>query len=101
MSARRKKPCITGKDASQDAIVAALKAIGATVQDLCRIGGGVPDLLVGYQGRNFLLEAKPETGTKKQLSLRETQVKWHAAWKGQVAKVHTPEEAIAIVTNNQ
>lgn len=98
MSSRRKKPVFHGKDASQDAIVAALKAIGASVQDLCRIGTGVPDLLVGYQGRNFLLEAKPESGTKKQLSLRPTQEAWHAAWKGQVAKVHTPEAAIAIVT---
>lgn len=101
MSRRRKKPVFHGKDASQDAIVAALKAIGASVHDMSRVGGGFPDLAVGYQNRNYFLEAKPETGTKKQLNLRETQVKWHAAWKGQVAKVHTPEEAIAIVTNNQ
>ncbi len=92
------KQTFHGKDATQDAIVAALKEAGATVQDLSRIATpGVPDLLVGYQGQNYLIEVKPEEGTKKQLSLRPSQEKWHAAWLGQVAVAHSPQDALAII----
>jgi len=92
------KTTFHGKDGSQDEIVAALRAAGATVQDLSRIATpGVPDLLVGYQGHNFLLECKPATGSKAQLNLRPSQVKWHHNWRGTAHVVRTPEEAIFII----
>jgi hypothetical protein len=92
------KTTFHGKDGTQDAIVAALKAAGATVQDLSRIATpGVPDLLVGYKGRNFLIECKPEEGTKKQLSLRPSQEKWHGDWQGQVDVARSPETALKII----
>lgn len=90
-----KKP-FKGKDASQDGIVAALEAAGATVQDLCRYGK-VPDLLVGYRKANYLIECKPEEGDSRQLNLNANQVEWHAVWQGQVAIAHTPAEALAII----
>lgn len=96
MPARRKKTVYHGKDASQDGIVAALKAVGATVEDMSRVGR-VPDLLVGYLGRNYLIECKPATGSAKQLRLRDTQEKWHGEWEGQVAVAHTPADAIRII----
>lgn len=99
MSSRRKKKTFHGKDISQDAIVAALKEAGCTVQDMSRIGGGVPDLLVGIDGRNYLIECKPPTGTRKQINLRDTQVDWHAAWLGQVGVAHSPEDALQLITN--
>ena len=92
------KATFHGKDGSQDEIVAALRAAGATVQDLSRIATpGVPDLLVGYQGRNYLIEVKPEHGTKKQLSLRPSQEEWHDKWHGQVSVAHTPRQALLII----
>lgn len=96
MSSRRKKKPFKGKDASQDGIVEALEAAGATVQDLCRYGS-VPDLLVGYRGANYLIECKPAEGDKRQLNLNPKQVEWHALWQGQVAIAHTPEQALAII----
>jgi hypothetical protein len=42
-------------DANQAAVVAALRKIGASVQPLHGVGAGVPDLLVGFQGRNWLI----------------------------------------------
>ena len=45
-------------DANQPVIVAALRAIGATVQHLHAVGQGCPDILVGYDGVNFLMEIK-------------------------------------------
>ena len=43
-------------DNNHTAIVLALRAIGATVQSLASVSGGCPDLVVGYHGRNVLLE---------------------------------------------
>lgn len=49
-------------DANQSEIVAALRACGCTVAITSDVGGGFPDLVVGYQGRNFLLEIKTPGG---------------------------------------
>ena len=38
-------------DSNHEEIVKALRAVGATVQSLAGVGHGVPDLLVGYQGK--------------------------------------------------
>ena len=56
-------------------------------------GKGRPDLLVGYRGVNFLLEVKGPKG-----ALNEAQERYHAEWKGQIAVVRTPEEALEAVS---
>lgn len=81
-------------DLTQSAIVKALRDIGASVQVLSAVGGGCPDLAVGWHGKTFLLEAK--TGTGK---LNAMQREWHARWGGHVAVVRTPEEAQLAVIN--
>ena len=91
-----KKP-FHGKDATQNGIRDALVSAGATVQDLSRIGGGVPDLLVGYKGANYLIECKSPTGVKLQTGLRPTQEDWHGKWTGQVNVANSPEQALAII----
>jgi hypothetical protein len=84
-------------DATQAEIVAALKKAGATVQHLHAVGRGCPDLLVGFRGRNWLIECKPNIGAPSARKLRANQVKWHAIWKGQVATVETPDAALAVI----
>ena len=84
-------------DANQPEIVAALRKAGATVALLSRVGDGVPDLVVGYRGRNFLIEVKDLNAPKKDRELRDNQAEWHAAWKGQVCKVETAEAALAVI----
>ena len=96
MRRRSNKKTFKGKDASQDGIVAALKEAGCTVQDLSRFGD-IPDLLVGYEGRNYLIECKPAEGDKRQLNLNPKQVEWHAAWNGRVGIAHTPEDALELI----
>jgi hypothetical protein len=55
-------------DANQPAIVAAIRKMGATVLHLHTIGKGAPDILIGYQGKNALVElkdgAKPPSARK-------------------------------------
>lgn len=76
-------------DANQREIVAALRAAGRAVEVLSDVGRGVPDLLVSIRGANYLLEVKAGKA-----ALTEDEARWHAAWRGQVAVVRTPQEAI-------
>jgi len=45
-------------DDNQSEIVSALRSIGATVAITSAVGDGFPDLVVGFNGVNFLLEIK-------------------------------------------
>jgi hypothetical protein len=69
-------------DANQEQVVSALRAAGATVQSLAGVGVGVPDLLVGYQGKTLLLEVKDGKKPPSERRLTEDQVRWHGAWHG-------------------
>ena len=69
-------------DANHEEIVKALRAVGATVQSLAAVGHGVPDLLVGYQGKTILMEVKDGTKSPSKRQLTEDQVKWIDAWSG-------------------
>ena len=82
-------------DANQAAIVAVLRQVGASVQPLHAVGGGVPDLLVGYRGRNWLVEVKDGEKPASARKLTPDQAEWHAAWRGQVAVLKSDEEALA------
>jgi hypothetical protein len=77
-------------DANQPAIVDYLRSAGASVQILSAVGKGCPDLLVGWQGDNLLLEVKVPKGKGQSAgTLTDDQVTWHAAWRGQVVIVRT------------
>ena len=84
-------------DRNHTEIVHALTSIGATVQDLSAVGQGCPDILVGFRGRNVLLEIKDGKAPPSARRLNERQKRWHIWWKGQVTVVCSAEEAIAVV----
>jgi hypothetical protein len=85
-------PALQGKrDANEPAIIKALEAAGATVEPL-PTGRGVPDLLVGFNDFNQLLEVKTHQGV-----LNPKQVKWHGNWNGSVHTVRTPAQALAAI----
>jgi hypothetical protein len=84
-------------DANQEAIVTALRALGCSVQSLAACGSGVPDLLVGTRDRNCLLEVKDGTKPPAARKLTPAQEAWHKAWRGKVAIVTTPLEALQAV----
>ncbi len=86
-------------DANQPGIVAALRQLGASVQVLSAIGKGCPDLLIGWHGRNLLLEVKDEDQPAYGQRLTPDQVTWHEGWRGQVAVVHSLAEALAVLRN--
>ena len=90
-----------GIDKNQPEIVRALVAAGATVLDLSGAGEGCPDILIGYQGRNILAEIKDATCKRWKGRLRGPQIEFFDTWLGQVAKVTTPEEALALLTHRE
>jgi len=69
-------------DENQEQIVKALRAVGASVQSLAAVGHGVPDLLVGYEGKNILIEIKDGNKTPSKRKLTDDQMKWHESWNG-------------------
>lgn len=85
-------------DANQDQVVEALRAAGATVQSLAAVGKGVPDLLVGFQGKTLLMEVKDGRKPPSERRLTEQQFIWHGAWRGgPVAIVDGPDAALRML----
>jgi len=76
-------------DANQPDIVKALRKCGATVD----IIGEPLDLLVGFQGKNYLMEVKPDA----KAPLRPSQVEFFQTWRGQKARVNSVTEALAVL----
>lgn len=84
-------------DDNQPAIVAALRAVGATVQSLATVGKGCPDLLVSYRGVNHLLEVKDGAKPPSRRQLTPDEARWHQQWRGPVAVVTSEAEALAAI----
>lgn len=82
-------------DDNQGEIVRALEKIGAVVVSLASLGDGCPDLLVGFRGKNFLLEIKNPKGRGARLT--PDQEVFHSTWVGQVAIVYTVAGALGAI----
>jgi Holliday junction resolvase len=80
-------------DTNQAQIVEALRRVGASVVDLSEVGGGCPDLAVGYRGVTHLLEVKATDGTST-----PDQIEWHSRWRGRpVIIVRTVDAALRAI----
>ena len=84
-------------DGNQADVVKWLRKNGATVQQTSDLGDGCPDLLVGYRGKNFLLELKDDAQPVRFRKLTPDEKKWHARWKGSVVVVENALEACKAV----
>ena len=85
-------------DANHVQVVLALEAAGATVQSLAAVGQGVPDLLVGFQGKTLLMEIKDGKKSPSHRKLTEQQLAWHGAWLGgPLAVVDGPDAALRML----
>lgn len=84
-------------DANQQAVVEALRAVGASVQHLHKVGQGCPDLAVGYRGATYLIEVKDGRKPPSAQKLTEAQERWHCDWRGHAVVVNSPEAALAAI----
>ena len=79
-------------DENQFEIIQKLRSIGVSVQMIHTVGFGCPDAILGWLGKNYLIEIKTDDG-----KLDPYQKKWHDLWKGQVAVIHSWEEAFNVL----
>lgn len=84
-------------DANQQDIIDALRAVGATVISLHRVGMGCPDLAVGFRGVNLFLEVKDGSKPASAQKLTPAQKEWHGVWRGQVCVVRSVDGALAAI----
>ena len=85
-------------DANHREIVDALRKVGASVADTSSIGLGFPDLVVGFRGRNLLLEVKDGKKSPSKRKLTVHQDVFASCWQGQWVCVSSVDEAIKEVT---
>lgn len=85
-------------DANHSAIVKALRKVGCSVQSLAAVGDGVPDILVGLRGRNWIMEIKDGSKPPSQRKLTPKQEKWRREWRGeQPVEIETVAQALAVI----
>lgn len=88
-------------DANQNEIVEFLRKQGATVQILSSVGKGCPDILVGFNGKNLLMEIKDGSKTASQTKLTSDQVKWHSEWRGDVDVVFSVDDVKRVLNGHR
>lgn len=67
------------------------RAFGFSVQDTSRVGGGFPDYVIGFRGKNYLVEVKNDTGFGWKYTA--AQKKFNESWNGQHITITSPAEA--------
>lgn len=85
-------------DSNQNDIVDALRAAGASVEPrLARIGGGVPDLLVGIRNVTTVFEVKDGDKPPSRRKLTTDEQDWHDEWRGSKYIVYSVKHALEIL----
>lgn len=84
-------------DANQNAIVHDLRKVGASVQSLATIGNGCPDLLVGWNGKNYLFEVKDPLQPPSKRRLTEDELTWRIGWTGQLITIENFKDAFEVM----
>ena len=65
------------------------------------IGKGFPDIVIGYKGKNYLIEIKDGDKPKSQTKLTEDEIKFHDKWKGQICIVYSFDDILNILNNER
>jgi hypothetical protein len=87
----KRGPIIRKVDANQHDILKKCESVGISTQSIHICGHGCPDAILGFNSFSMVIEIKMP-GEK----LTPDEVAWHEKWKGQVAIIHSFEEALAL-----
>lgn len=83
-------------DGNQKKLVKQCRKAGMTVAHTHMIGKGFPDIVVGYRGRNELIEIKDPDKPPSKKKLTPDEVEWHNNWRGSVHVCETIDDVLAI-----
>lgn len=86
-------------DSNQHEIVKTFLDLGCSVQHLHVIGNGCPDILVGYQSMNYLIEIKDGMKVPSRRKLTRDERNWHLTWQGQACVIKSVDEAINFINS--
>lgn len=64
------------------------------------VGNGCLDTLIGFRGKNFLVEIKNDSMPVSKRKLRPKQEKFMAEWRGQAAVCKNLEEILEVIGFN-
>lgn len=84
-------------DDNQKQVTDALRKLGYSVCILSDVGKGVPDLLIGKGGNNWLIELKDGNKPPSRQKLTGHEQKFHDQWRGQVAVCNSLDDILTIL----
>lgn len=85
-------------DGNQAEIVKQLRRIpNLSVVVTSRVGQGYPDIVVGFQGVNFMMEIKDPKQSPSQRKLTNDEEHFQRNWRGQYAVVTTIEDCVSVI----
>lgn len=84
-------------DANQPRIVEQLRKLHVSVRVLSMVGQGCPDLLLGFRGKNFLVELKDPDQPPSKKILTPDEEKFFDGWLGQVAQCETLDHILKVI----
>lgn len=85
-------------DSNQSTIVAQLRRIpGISVAHTHILGDGFPDIVVGYDGLNYLVEIKDGKKCKSKKKLTDDELKFHNKWKGSIITAESVDDILRAV----
>lgn len=84
-------------DANQQEIVRDLRKLGASVALTSNLGSGYPDILVGWQGKNYWFELKDPTQPSSKRKLTEDEQDFRLCWEGHIATAETLEDIMDVM----
>lgn len=70
-------------DSNQPDVVAKFRSLGYSVAHTHTLGRGFPDIVVGKQGKNFLVEIKDGSLCPSRQKLTEPETEFKNSWLGQ------------------
>ncbi len=79
-------------DCNQKIIVKGLRKYGCSVVSTHQLGGGFPDLVVGFQNRNYLVEVKDGEKPPSQKRLTPCEKEFFDNWQGQAIVIKSLED---------
>ena len=88
----------THVDKNQNEIIKAFEQCGCSVLNCARIGSGFPDLVVGFQGNNYLVEVKNPANSYGKKGLNSNQIEWANNWPSPVLVARTLDDVVRFVT---
>ena len=82
-------------DNNQSQIITTLRTIpGLSVANTSQLGDGFPDMVVGYEGFDFLFEIK-DTGKRRDLTPKE--IDFQHKWTGHYDVIESADEVLEII----